>query len=525
MPDWHRWAPYGEYIDFKRIVDRTSLRRPTQRTRLRAVAWLKWPAFGDTCSALLGSRLASASASKIKLRDRLISADNRKHVIRQPQSTAKQLLDMVQCGKILPTGLTVSQLKAIQRWCLSRSNASQAELQRLVDLGHHKNAKRLRIKHLNSREVLLHALFCAARRQWKVGSEMTQERAGALRRRRLIKPFEQLHNVGRFARCAKARLKHVRKEGGGTRPIMSFQWVDRARQIALKSAITPFANLHDGQFMLSHDPERRGPAAVREALLTALTDCGDDSLFMHFDIRDFYGSISHEWLEGKLGIDPSIVRRQIHKAEMLIVPMEVTMVVRGPHEANTVEKSRRGIPQGSSLSPLIAEITMAEVLRGVAALSGLPIFVWSDNLGVIVPRDRAGNIEKLVRDAFAQHSAGPFQIVMVDRRPVAREFKFLGSWYQKSPEGPKVYVPEPVAASWQLSIGARLMVSKPDEIDQIEEYVRQKLGAWRWWSGVGQLERSVRKMIASAREGSIYQQTRAAPTSRIMPRLQPDAID
>ncbi|WP_338466393.1 hypothetical protein RXV95_12625 [Novosphingobium sp. ZN18A2] len=170
----------------------------------------------------------------------------------------------------------------------------------------------------------------------------------------------------------------------------------------LRSALAPFANIHDAQFMLARDGFRHGPAAVREALQQALAECGPEYQFLHFDVADFYGSISHAWLERHLGIDPAVVRHQVHLGQMSInVPGEMATVC-ATHKASR-EGGQWGIPQGSALSCLIAEQVMADVLRSAAVFGEHRAFIWSDNVGVLVPRHRAGEVAGLVRTAFADH--------------------------------------------------------------------------------------------------------------------------
>lgn len=337
-----------------------------------------------------------------------------------------------------------------------------------------------------------------ARKQWPTRENMSEGDADRQRKRRLQKVFEQVSNMGKFGSPARARQWHIEKSNGGWRTITSFNWVDKARQLALKSALTPFADLHDGQFMLSRDRGRRGPTAVRKALLAALDECGDDSLFLHFDVRDFYGSISHDWLERNLGIDHQIIHRQVHTGGMMIVPTDQMTTVRDHHEA-TQEKGRWGIPQGSALSSLIAEQVMASVLRSAAALDTLPLFAWSDNVGVLVPRERAGVIESIVREAFSAHGAGPFQLT-ISTRSVGSTFKFLGTWYRRGPRGPEAFIPSEVMSAWEASIGSRLQLCWNDEVDEIERHVTGKAAQWRWFGPFKETEEALRQLIETRRE-------------------------
>lgn len=396
-----------------------------------------------------------------------------------------------------PRTVSLDEELSLRRWCRERALQSASAIQRLVDRGHLRNARREARAHMRRKEVLVDALFRAARKEWPTRKNMSLDQAELRRKRRLRMVFEQVGVIGMFHAPAKARQRRFPKKDGGTRKITSFYWVDKARQLVLKAALTPFADLHTAQFMLSRDRLRRGTAAVRKALLTSLSQCGHDCLFLHFDIVDFYGSISHEWLERNLGIDNAIIHRQTHTGGMKIVPADPMAPVRDDHEA-TQEKGRWGIPQGSALSALIAEQVMASVLRSVAALDGLPLFAWSDNVGVIVPRERAGAIESHVREAFASHGAGPFQLSM-SAHPVTSPFKFLGTWYQKTGEDARASIPKQVIDAWVSSIGSRLVTCWDDEIDDIERHVDGKAAQWGWFEPFRRTERAVRHLIGTRR--------------------------
>lgn len=413
-----------------------------------------------------------------------------------------RFIDAIVAGQINAATVTLAEELAIRRWCRERTTLSASSIKRLYDRGHLKNARRERAAHMTRREVLLDALFAAARKRWPTHSGMSAERRERQRRHRLTQVINHLGRVQQFRRGARGRQFDLPKSNGGTRVVTSFDWVDRARQHVLKSALLPFANLHAAQFMLAREPKRRGPAAVREALLATLSACSDDSVFLHFDVRDFYGSISHEWLERHLAFDPAIVRKQLHTGCMTFRANGAMATDRGDHDA-TREKDRRGIPQGSVVSPLIAEQVMASVLRSAAALEGLPLFVWSDNLGVIVPRGRAREIGDLVTAAFAQHGAGPFQVTLSERSATA-PFQFLGVWYRKGPMGPQAFIPWEVLAAWESAVvDPDLLTLWDDEVDDrlgnMDRAITAKLARWRWCPEARDVEQRLRRLISARR--------------------------
>lgn len=318
--------------------------------------------------------------------------------------------------------------------------------------------------------------------------------------KRLRSVFEHLPNLTNFRRPARAHVRMLPKKGSaGHRPIMKFDYVDKARQGLLRSTFKPFMSFHDGQHMLARADDRRGPAAARKALLCALGQCDEDHVFMHIDVADFYGSISHEWLERNLGIDQIIVRRHVHLGQMILSGDKAVTTVHGHHEANR-EGGQRGIPQGSALSCLIAEHVMGDVLRSAAVFAEYPVVAWSDNVGVLVPRSEEARVAGLVRDAFAAHGAGPFKLGMLSSERVTEEFRFLGVYYRLSDGvAPVAFIPRPVVDAWELSVGSRLLHASLDEVDQIVSHIAGKKAAWGWWRGWTEVEGRLMHAVSSAR--------------------------
>lgn len=409
------------------------------------------------------------------------------------------LRDLTQSGAS-PVYLCGEAERALRRWCRETARASATTIQRLHDAGHFKHARRARKDHLAKATVQLDALFTAARKRWPTGQDMPDHKREMVRRTRVQSIFEKLPQVERLTRPARAQQFLIDKDNGrGKRPVTSFHWVDRARQIVLRSALTPFANLHQSQFMLARDRSRRGPAAVREVLLTALAEHGADYQFLHFDVENFFGSISHNWLERHLGLDPAVTKHQVHLGSMMIVPTGEMATVHATHEAIR-EGGQWGIPQGSALSCLIAEQVMADILRSAAVFEEWPVFVWSDNVGMLVPRHRAGEIANLVRDAFAAHGAGPFNLRDAICRDVTQEFEFLGVNYRLA-DGviPRAFIAREKVEAWRILMGHRIMLASTNELDEIAAHIRQKGQSWSWWSGWDRVDRSLRSMIDAAR--------------------------
>ena len=413
--------------------------------------------------------------------------------------TPERFVSEITSDQSRPVYLCATAERQLREWTRSAANRSLRRIEDAYALGRYKIARRERREHIARRAVHLHALFLALRMQWPVLSSMSSEEQERVRRHRIRVAFEQLPRIGNFRKPARARMRlKPKRNGQGHRGITSFGWVDKARQFVLRSAFQPFANLHEAQFMYAHEGIPRGPAAVREALLSSLADRGDGWSFLQFDIVDFYGSISHAWLESNLGIDPMVVSRHVHTGQMMIKRPRKMATVHATHEANA-EGGLRGIPQGSALSPIIADWIMAQVLRDTAVFDELPVYVWSDNVGVLAPRHREREIVGLVREAFERHGAGPFKLTY-SAKPTVEEFKFLGTNYRVDECGvPHAYIAEQILSNWVSSIGSRLLIAGSNEIADIERHVAGKRAAWSWWGGWPAIEDEVASLIASAK--------------------------
>jgi hypothetical protein len=228
----------------------------------------------------------------------------------------------------------------------------------------------------------------------------------------------------------------------------------------------------------------------------ALEGCGDEHVFVQIDVQDFFGSISHEWLESNLPLDRGTIRRHIHTGEMNLQFKDEAC----QQNVRLSRTARRAIPQGSALSQLIAELVMAEVLREVVAPPGVQIITYCDNIGIIMPKGCEAVVKELMRAAFEQHNAGPFKLTISEPVPVTQEFEFLGLSFIVEEERPKVEVPEKVWGTWLCQIGDDVLVANMAALQELERKVLGKIAQWRMWSGADELKADALCLIESQRE-------------------------
>ncbi len=410
------------------------------------------------------------------------------------------LLVLLRKGHLEAATITWGEEASLRGWARADARKRRDAVRRLVVRGDLRNARREMREHNKKLSVRLLALFAAARRNRQSTRGMTTSEREAVRLKRLEDVFSALSEAKSFAHSARGTRLFRAKPNGGVRSLTHFHWVDDARLRVLCAALTSFADLHGSQFLLGRDGHR-GPAAVREALLQTLQGLGEDHVFLQFDVKNFFGSISHGWLEDYLPFDKGTVRRFVHTGDMLIQTLQERRGGRWSNADASNENGRSGfgIPQGSALSSLVAEMVMADVLRSIAGSEALRLFTWSDNLGVLALRSEAPAVMEHVCAAFEQHGAGPFQL-SVEQTPITSEFKYLGVWYQVSDGQPRAFIPDTVAQGWANNVLSDLLTASLEDLRRMEQRVRGHEAAWGWWNGMSSLSAEMRSLIGLARE-------------------------
>ncbi|WP_271079166.1 reverse transcriptase domain-containing protein [Aurantiacibacter sp. MUD61] len=245
----------------------------------------------------------------------------------------------------------------------------------------------------------------------------------------------------------------------------------------------------------------RGRSAVCEYLRQEVPNLSADHVFMQVDVKDFFGSISSAWIEGRFRLAEAIIRRQMHSGEMRILMDRRARAYLPGGELN--ERVRRVLPQGSALSPLVAEMAMAEVLEGLADhLRCTLVVTYSDNLGIFLPAAQAAAIEDCLRNAFGVSGVGPFELTFSRPIPIADGFSFLGHIWKLEAGELHTFVDEQVANMRAIVLRTQLLnCLTHNDLSRVRSRIFGQANEWKFWPGIAAWKSGLLLDLERAREG------------------------
>ena len=289
------------------------------------------------------------------------------------------------------------------------------KMERLIADGQLRDARKLANIHLRNFQSRLVAL-CAQNLECpphlRIPTERLCQEARALY---LSQPCEE--NV---------LVKREAKSSGGYRLICSFGPRNRARQALVAEVIKLFIipQLQECQFALDGGRDACVLAIKREA------EARKNQYAAETDITGFFGHIDTDQLKGEIGL-PSRVIDTVIRGDTYHYVYEYGVGV--SEHAKMANECRKGIPQGSLVSPYIAEYVVARTLSEVKTS---PAGVYVDNMFSIAEtqEDLLQQTEAL-REAFSQSLYGPFFLTDCSSAPLSEGIDCLGYTIQQDRDG------------------------------------------------------------------------------------------
>lgn len=166
----------------------------------------------------------------------------------------------------------------------------------------------------------------------------------------LLPPILADIHQGRYE-APPVRRVYIPKANGGQRPIGVPEIIDRAIQAAMAKILS---EIYEQDF-LKCSFGFRPKIGCHHALATIheLTHWSAMNYALEVDIRDFFGSLSHEWLRKFLGL---------RIGDNRVLKLIDAWLSAGVMENGVWQEMERGTPQGGSISPLLSNVYLHYVL-------------------------------------------------------------------------------------------------------------------------------------------------------------------
>jgi Arc/MetJ family transcription regulator len=278
------------------------------------------------------------------------------------------------------------------------------------------------------------------------------------------------------------------KKDGGARMIMNFGVEARAQQYLLKAALEKTIRILENQF---------GVVGGRDEACTkirSLISTEGYKFALVADIKNCFGSFSEEEVVKSLPLIKAIAR-----AVVVTPPSELltgSVWETGNRFQRTV-RGVKGIPQGSAVSNLVAEVLLAPVFekfKGRAVAIG-----YCDDILVLTKTRKEAEIarETLV-SCLMQLPAGPLSLGSGEIRRISSGFEYLGYWFRTfkgriclmpRPQQRQLFDLEAKLKEFDIMLGI-------ENVNDLINKINGWHGSYRLWSD---MEKSRRKYLTFAK--------------------------
>lgn len=318
----------------------------------------------------------------------------------------RQTIARLQAGQMAPNDLTRGECNRMMRIAGRKEKRDRQRIEVLFSRGKIAAATKAQRAYLHS----FSARYVAA-------NYATHVEGGDPRVRFPI-VYARANLIGFGATPTDMWLVKKQKARGGCRVTGRFRDTDKAQQKLIANSLLPFFGDHPEQFA------QRGKDLAVENLKGLAEEAGLDAAFLHGDVLQFYDNVSHDWLRENVPMPASLANWMLTSGYSIRSRSSRRQALRITQE-EIDRMARCGLPQGSVLSPYVAELVIARIIAEVGPLRRFPLVNYSDNFGLICSADEATHLEQTLREGFGSHPAGPFDLRFT-RTQLSAECRFAG---------------------------------------------------------------------------------------------------
>jgi RNA-directed DNA polymerase len=281
------------------------------------------------------------------------------------------------------------------------------------------------------------------------------------------------------------RRVEIPKSDGGKRMLGIPTILDRVIQQAIAQILMP---LYDGGFSSSSfgfRPSRNAHQAIEKIRQTAKSGY---TIAVDIDLAKFFDTVNHDVLMNRLG------RKILDKRLLALIGKYLRA---GGLVGESVEPSAIGTPQGSPLSPLLANITLDELDKELER-RGHPFARYADDIIVMVKSRRAGT---RVMGSLTRFIKKTLKLTINESKSKVdhiKECSFLGfvfrgnkiRWSDKALADFKHRIRKLTGRSWGVSMEFRLK--------KLGEYLRGWMGYFgrsEYYRPVPELDEWIRRRV------------------------------
>lgn len=297
------------------------------------------------------------------------------------------------------------------------------------------------------------------------------------------------------------------------RPIHAFGIEHRSLQQLVLPILRASANLHERQYS-SRGGVHQAIREVKRALKEGYTYARE------FDLNSYFPSLDREGLAEYLPLPTKVTNNVVTSAHYSLNVVSYPVLF-GPDEKEAASPSgdashlfvaevQRGIPQGSTISPLVSEMILSDGIEVLASNSSCRIINFADNVLVMAKKSKdCGKLGEDLSVFLENHCAGPLSLNPPTEFKNGGPIIFLGHTLTKSGSDIQI-VPswknqerckKRIRSALRSALRAQLPQSRSLAIlDSLENYISSWTASFSLWSDANSFKKRAHELIQDARD-------------------------